>query len=90
MLSAILILTFEIGGALTDLDWMVVSYRYSEWHRSMETWEFCPFLKMNWWLAYEFTILRAAAGFFILGCLLTYWSGKNGERKNVKNYSNNT
>ena len=73
-LSAVLALALFIGGALTDLDWMVVSYRCSEWHRSQELWEFNPFLKVNWWLAYYITVLRLAVGFFLLGCLLTYWT----------------
>jgi hypothetical protein len=45
-----------------DLDWMIVSYRYSEWHRSVEFWEFCPFVKVNWWIAYVFSLVRIVFG----------------------------
>jgi len=64
------VLTFYIGGALVDLDWMVVSYRYSSWHREQEFWEFFPGFRLNWWHAYAFTVLRLASGFFLLGLLL--------------------
>lgn len=70
--AVFLFLILMVSSAITDIDWMVVSYRYSEWHRSQELWEFCPFLKLNWWLAYAFTVLRIVFGSFILGALCAY------------------
>jgi len=54
------------------LDWMIVSYRYSEWHRSVDYWELCPFLKPNWWIAYISAVLCLVAGAFIVG-VLSMW-----------------
>lgn len=63
LLVALLVLgAWCLSTGMTDLDWMVVSYRYSEWHRTQEQWEFCPFLKMNWWLAYMVSLGRIVLG----------------------------
>jgi hypothetical protein len=51
----------------TDIDWQIVSYRYSEWHRSVDYWEYNPHLRIDWWSAYIINIARIMAGCFILG-----------------------
>jgi len=53
-----------------DLDWQLVSYRYSEWHRSVDYWEYNPFFRINWWLAYMFNVIRLMVGCFILGYIV--------------------
>ena len=70
LLTAVLL----IATGWTDLDWMVVSYRYSDWHRLNPDWEFCPFLKLNWWLAFEFSLFRFALGWLLLGMIIMYLS----------------
>ena len=45
-----------------DLDWMLVSYRFSEWHRSIDYWEFNPYLKVNWYVAYISCLIRLVLG----------------------------
>ena len=68
LLAAVLL----IATGWTDLDWMVVSYRYSDWHRAQADWEFCPFLKVNWWLAFEFSLFRFALGWLLLGMIIMF------------------
>jgi len=75
--SVLFLITFVAGLTLfttgcVDIDWMVVQYRYSEWHRSLTTWEFCPWFKMGWWDAYLFTLLRIIVGTALLAALATY------------------
>jgi len=53
-----------------DLDWMVVAPRFNRWYYTVDYWEFCPFLKMNWWLAYAVTLLRVIIGSLMLGWLI--------------------
>ena len=54
-----------------DLDWMVVAPRFNTWYFSVDFWEFAPYLKMNWHIAYVFTIVRVSAGWLLLGVSLT-------------------
>jgi len=68
LIGLLLLSVVLVSGAYCDLDWMVVSYRYSEWHRTQETWEFSPYFKLNWHVAYMFTVLRLT-----IGCLLLGW-----------------
>ena len=53
-----------------DLDWMVVAPRFNSWYFSVDFWEFAPYLKMNWHVAYVFTITRISAGWLMLGASL--------------------
>lgn len=53
----------------TDLDWMLVENHFQMWNATKDTWEFCPYLTMNWWLAYQFSILRLFVGWLLLGFL---------------------
>jgi len=61
---------YMIATGITDIDWMVISYRYSEWHRINELWEFAPYFKVNWYTAYIFTVLRLVIGSILLGILI--------------------
>ena len=71
---AVLVLSvaFLVSGCV-DVDWMVVSYRYSEWHRSVDYWEFNPYLRLNWWLAYVVSLIRVVAGSIGVGYLTRYY-----------------
>mgnify|MGYP006270238451 CR=1 FL=1 len=68
----ILLAALLIGSGWVDLDWMIVSYRFSEWHRQQPNWEFNPYLRMNWWLAYQFSLWRFAAGWLLLGLTIAW------------------
>jgi len=59
-----------ISTGAVDLDWQLVSYRYSEWHRTVEYWEYNPYIRVNWWLAYLLNLARVSAGCLILGFTL--------------------
>jgi hypothetical protein len=72
-----LLLTLILLGSLvaiatgwTDTDWQLVTYRYSPWHREQDTWEFNPYLIVNWWVAWQLGILRLVGGSLIFGILL--------------------
>lgn len=67
LIAVLLLSVWLITTGFTDLDWQLVSYRYSEWHRTVETWEYCPFLVVNWWLAYMINVVRIMVGCFMLG-----------------------
>lgn len=60
-----------IATGWTDGDWQLVSYRYSEWHRSVETWEYNPYFIVNWWVAWQFNLARIGVGCVILGFILS-------------------
>jgi len=70
LLSVVVSVVLIATGAI-DLDWQLVSYRYSEWHRTIDYWEYNPFLKINWWLAYALNVLRVAGGCLLLGFMLS-------------------
>jgi hypothetical protein len=59
-----------IASGWTDSDWQMVTYRYSAWHRSVVYWEYNPFLKVNWWLAWQLDILRFTVGSAVIGFLI--------------------
>ena len=59
-----------------DLDWMVVAPRFDGWYFSVDYWEFAPYMKMNWHLAYVFTVVRVAAGWLALGGLIGWLATK--------------
>lgn len=61
-----------------DLDWQLMSYRYSEWHRNVDYWEYCPFIKINWWMAYMLNVLRVSVGCLILGFCLNEMRHNHG------------
>lgn len=63
----LLVAVFLIASGWTDLDWMMVENHFQMWNATKNTWEFCPFLTMDWWLAFEFTLARIVIGFLILG-----------------------
>ena len=64
------LLIFVTG--VVDLDWMVVAPRFNTWYFSVDYWEFAPYFKMNWHLAYVFTVVRSHVGAGLIGALLTY------------------
>ena len=67
MLSIILLVTGHM-----DMDWRVVSYYFDGIQNNWGYWEYCPFIKINWWLAYFIDTVKMAAGWFLLGATLTY------------------
>ena len=72
----ILKILFFLGGIVslatgwTDLDWMLVENHFQMWNATKDTWEFCPYLTLNWWLAFEFTLARIILGSLIIGWFL--------------------
>jgi len=58
-----------VTGAI-DLDWMIVENHFQMWNATKDTWEFCPFLTMNWWIAYIFSLVRIVIGCLIIGYCL--------------------
>jgi hypothetical protein len=79
------LLTLVLLGAIvavatgwTDSDWQMVTYRYNAWHREQETWEFNPFLKVNWWIAWQLDIIRLVGGSIVIGFLLNRWVWQRG------------
>jgi uncharacterized membrane protein YphA (DoxX/SURF4 family) len=78
----LLLSVWLIASGWTDLDWQVSSYRYSEWHRSVDYWEYNPYLRIEWWFAYIINIGRVMAGCFVLGVLsLRLYLSKELEHK---------
>ena len=59
-----------IAGGAMDLDWMIVAYKFDMWNGSNGVWEFCPFLKVGWWLAYFISVMRLAVGCVLLGVVV--------------------
>jgi len=74
----VLLSIFLITSGFVDLDWQLVSYRYSEWHRSVEYWEYNPFFKINWYVAYAFNVVRLIVGCVVLGFVLARLSKIEG------------
>ena len=66
LLSVLLLITGHM-----DFDWMVVAPRFNEWYFSVDVWEFAPWLIMNWHVAYVYTVVRVALGWFILGGVMS-------------------
>lgn len=52
----------------TDLDWMLVENHFQMWNAAKDTWEFCPYLTLNWWVAFELTLAK-----IVVGALITGW-----------------
>jgi len=61
----------------TDIDWMLVENHFQMWNATKDTWEFCPFLVMNWWLAYIFTLLRIVIGSLLIGYYISKYNNNN-------------
>lgn len=55
-----------------DMDWMIVENHFQMWNATKDTWEFCPYLTMNWWLAYIFTLARIVVGAVLLGIVVKW------------------
>jgi hypothetical protein len=51
----------------TDTDWMHVCDHFQFGQGGKELWEFCPFWKVNWWIAYQISVIRICAGCFLIG-----------------------
>jgi len=68
-LSVVLLVT-----AYMDDDWRTVSYYYNSVQNSWSYWEYCPYIRINWWLAYFIDTLKVAAGWIMLTGSLTYMS----------------
>ena len=66
-ISVVLLITGHM-----DTDWRVVDYYFDMNQSTHSYWEYCPFIMVNWWLAYFIDIVKIAAGWFILGATLTY------------------
>ena len=82
VVASVVLLVCVVGVATgwTDSDWQMVTYRYSQWHRDQQTWEYSPYLKVNWWLAWQIDIFRVVLGSVIIGFLLNEfkWRMKHG------------
>ena len=74
MFSVVLLVTGHM-----DLDWMVVAPRFDGWYFSVDFWEFAPYLRMGWHVAYVYTAVRVAVGWFMLGGIVT-WLGMNVDK----------
>ena len=59
-----------LATGLVDMDWQLVAYRYFEWHRSIDYWEYNPFIKINWWIAYQLNLLRIIVGVIIISVMI--------------------
>ena len=68
ILYLVAITLFSLG--VLDLDWMIVAPRFNPWYYTVEYWEFCPYIKMNWWLAYAYTLARIVLGAGLIGYLI--------------------
>ena len=66
----LLIAVFLIATGWTDLDWMIVSYYFQIGNGLNGVWEFCPYLKVEWWLAFELTLARLFIGWLLLGMIV--------------------
>lgn len=60
---------FLIATGFCDLDWQVTVYKYDICNLG-EEWIYCPFFKLNWWVAYLLNIGRVVAGSLIFGYLV--------------------
>lgn len=74
MMVLLLLTVFFITGGFMDLDWQLVSYRFSDWHRSVDYWEYAPYLKINWHIGYLLNVGR-----LIFGCILLGWILRSGD-----------
>lgn len=68
----LVVCVFLIATGWTDIDWMIVSYKYRMWNGSDGIWEFSPVLRMEWWSAYMFTLLRLVVGSWLLGYVMCW------------------
>ena len=55
-----------------DLDWQLISYYFDSIQNTWSYWEYCPFIRINWWTAYLIQVIRISVGWLILGSTLTY------------------
>jgi hypothetical protein len=57
-----------------DLDWMIVCYKYQfgQGLAANTTWEFCPYIITNWWVAWQLSLARIILGSALIGGALTY------------------
>ena len=80
LLAALLASVFLVVVGHIDLDWMVVAPRFNGWYYSVGYWEFAPYFRLGWHVAYVFTVVRVAVGWLGLGATLTYLGLKLKER----------
>ena len=80
--AAVIAGAFMLATGWTDLDWMMVcnKFQFGQGLQTVETWEFCPFLTVDWWLAFELSLARIIAGSLLLGFSLSEfrWRIKHG------------
>ena len=62
-----------ITGYMDD-DWRTVSYYFNSIQNSWDYWEYCPFIRINWWLAYVIDTVKVAVGWIMLTFSLMYVS----------------
>ena len=53
-----------------DLDWQLVCYYFDSVQNSWGYWEYCPGVRINWWVSYFIQVIRIAVGWLGLGWLL--------------------
>jgi hypothetical protein len=70
LIACVLFCIFIVVTGHIDTDWRVVTYHFDGIQNGWTYWEYCPFLRVNWWLAYAIDIFKIAAGWFGLGWLL--------------------
>lgn len=56
-----------IATGFCDIDSQMNSYKWDNYWRSQNVWQFAPWLQVNWWWAYVFSVLRLVVGAFIVG-----------------------
>jgi len=66
MVAIILLITGHM-----DLDWQLVTYRFDSIQNTWDYWEYCPFIRVNWWTAYLIQIVRVSLGWFIVGVVMS-------------------
>jgi len=72
ILTVFLVGLFCLVTGWMDADWQLVQYRYSEWHRTVDYWEYNPFLQVNWWIAWQLNLLRVVFGSAFMGAIASH------------------
>ena len=60
-----------ITGYMDD-DWRTVTYYFNSIQNTWDYWEYCPYIRVNWWLAYAIDTVKVAVGWSLFWPTLTY------------------
>lgn len=85
VVGVLLLSVFMLTSGVVDLDWMLTANHFQMWNAAKDTWEFSPYLTMNWWAAYVFSLLRAVCGAIGLGAVTAYILWVQVNKKNASN-----